>query len=555
MYGRMKHKGIWLLAICALSAVPAWALEESLRLLPGAPAAAAAGLPSEGSEGARSIGSWLAEGASLRRGFKGGQDYVIADGEYASDGQTDLLLHFNERGSGDETGNWAVSAGPAFSIDRSKTMLGSGAGSFRGPESMLSLSPRPSSIFGAAKGGKASGFRDFSIEFWLYPANADNGEVVLLWRSLRKIPAGILSQQLSCVVAGGRLSWSFAGFFSSPAVDRAAAKDSEAETRIELRGRSPLVPRVWSHHLLRFDGDTGLIEYLLDGRPEATAYATASGREGGTVFEPSVGSPAPIELCPDYSGLVDELRLSRRFVEEPSLRPFGQASCVVLSPVADLRYGHSRLMAVDAEYKLPGSTGIEFAYRISDSWAGWTPQSPAWLPFRVGEGLPDSARGRYAQVRAELYADGTGRVSPSLSSLTLRFVADPPPPAPARLVATPRDGAVELHWTRVPESDLAGYLVYYGERPGEYFGTGADQGPSPVDAGNTTTLTLTGIANGRLLYFVVAAYDDAPDPDAGIAPARGEGASAQQEKARQRAEARAGEFSPETAARPSRTAR
>jgi hypothetical protein len=551
MYGRMKHKGICVLAFCALAAVSAPALEDSIRLLPGPPrggqpsaessAADAQGAPAEG----RAIGAWTAQGAVLRRGFKGGLDYVIADQVYPNEAQTDLLLHFDGISDADDTGNWSLDAGSAFSIDRTKTLLGSGAASFRGPESMLSLSPRPTSFFGgSSRAGSFSSFRDFSIEFWLYPANADNGEVVLLWRSLRKLPSGLLSQQISCVVAGGRLAWSFAGFFADPAAGKVG-------TRVELRGRSPLVPRVWSHHLLRFDGDSGLVEYLVGGRPEATAYATASGREGGTVFEPAVGSPAPLQICPDYSGLMDELRLSRRFVEEPSLRPYGRDGSVVVSPVADLRFGNSLLMSIDAECKTPGSTGIEFSYRISDSWAGWRADFPAWQPFRVGEALPPSARGRYAQVRAELYADGAGTLSPSLSSITLRFVADPPPPAPAKVIALAKDRAVELHWTRVPEADLAGYLVYYGERPGEYFGTGADQGPSPIDAGNTTTLSLTGIPNGKLLYFVVAAYDSGPDPDAELQAARG----GQSAAALKRAESRAGEFSPETAARPSRTAR
>ena len=169
---------------------------------------------------------------------------------------------------------------------------------------------------------------------------------------------------------------------------------------------------------------------------------------------------------------------------------------------------------------MPGTASIEFEYRIADSWAGWRSDSPPWIPLRVGEALPESARGRYAQVKVELYADGGGRLTPSLSSITLRFVADPPPPPPARIVAVPKDGAIELHWTRVPVGDLAGYLVYYGDRPGEYFGTGADQGPSPIDAGNTTSLTITGVPNGRLLYFVVAAYDTAPDPNARV-PQRG----------------------------------
>jgi hypothetical protein len=526
MYGRMKLKGISILAICLLSAVATPALEERITLLPGK---------------ASAIGDWLTDGATLRMGFKGGNDYVLADGAYAPDPSVDLLLHFDAASDADETGNWALRPGRAYSLNKDRALLGAGSASFKGPDSSLSLMPGARSIF-----GKDASFRDFSVEFWLFPANADNGEVVMLWQSLRKLPSGVLPQQLSCVVSGGRLAWSFQGFFSRPG----AAKVADADSRVELRGRSALVPRVWSHHLLRFDGDTGLLEYLVDGRPEATTYATASGREGGTVFEPVVGAAAPLKFCPEYSGLADELRISRKFVDEPALRPFGRDPSLVVTPVADLGFGNSRLVAVEAEFKAPGTASIEFAYRIADTWAAWRAvdagKETAWTPIRPGETLPETARGRYVQVKAELFPDGTGRLSPSLSSITLRYVADPPPPAPARLVAYAKHGAVELHWTRVPEADLAGYLVYYGERPGEYFGVGADQGLSPIDAGNTNTLTVTGIPDGRLLYFAVAAYDSGPDPDANLPGTA---------RARAGAEARAGEFSPEAAARPSRTAR
>jgi hypothetical protein len=539
----MKIKGITVLALSLIAILPARALEERITLLPGQGGSQASGKAASG--------DWLAEGAVLKKGFKGRSDYVIADEAYHAELATDLLLHFDAPVRADETGNWGVAAGSAFSVAKGEAALGPGSGSFRGPDSAMSLSPGPSSAF-----GKDSSFRDFSIEFWLYPANAENGEVVLFWQSIRKLPSGVLPQQLSCVVAGGRLQWSFSGFFSLPA----GSKSGGAASRVELRGRSPLVPRAWSQHLLRFDGDTGLVEYLVDGKSEATAYATASGREGGTVFEPMIGAAAPIRLAPEYSGLVDELRISRRLVEESSLRPYGRDPSLVVTPVADLGYGNSRLVAIDAEYKAPGTSSVELAYRIADSWASWRAvdagTEAAWTPIRRGEALPESARGRYVQVRAQLYADGTGKLSPSLSSVTFRYVADPPPPPPADLIAYPKDGAVELHWVKVPEADLAGYLVYYGERPGEYFGTGADQGPSPIDAGNTTTLTLTGIPNGRLLYFVVAAYDSGPDPDGSLPGARAAAATQTSGAARNyRAEARAGEFSPEKAARPSRTAR
>ena len=532
MYVRMSLKGIWVLSLALFAAVPARALEERIAIFPDS---SAESKTSPDLRQPRAIGAWSSDGAVLKKGFRDRAAYSIAHAAYHPDDSVDLLLHFDRPATADETGNWKVASGRSTVYDAGRALLGEAAGSFNGPDSTLNLEPTRRSIF-----GDDSRFRDFSLEFWLFPANAENGEVLLSWQSLRKLPGGVLPQQLSCAIAGGRLMWSFAGFFSPPD----ATRPEQASTRIELRATSPLVPRMWSHHLVRFDGDSGLLEYLVDGEPEAVAYATSTGREGGTVHAPAVGAASPIRLFPEYAGLADELRLSRRFVERPSLEPYGRESALVLSPVVDLGYGNSRLTAVDAELRLPGRTGIELAYRVSDDWTGWRADSPEWIPFRPGEALGASARGRYAQVKAELFPDGSGRLAPTLASLAFRYEPDPPPPPPARLAAAPKDGAIELRWSRVPEADLAGYLVYYGDRPGEYFGTGADQGPSPVDAGDATSLTMTGIPNGRLLYFAVAAYDAAPGDEALRTGAAGS-----------RAVSRAGAFSPEIAARPSRTQR
>jgi hypothetical protein len=514
--------------LALLASVPAQALEERLILAPTAGASSAPGGVAPAPGVARALGGWSADGAVVVKGYKGGGDYVLAHAVYTPDPSADFLLHLDDAEAVDAAGRWDVHAGSSFAVDRGRALLGPGSGAFNGPGSSLSLAPRPGSLFAAN-----SRFSDFSLEFWLYPANAENGEVILLWQSARMLPDGILPQHLSCVVAGGRLMWSFVNFFA-PAGARAP---EAAAGRIELRARSPLVPRTWSHHLLRFDGETGLVEYLADGRPEAIAFATSTGREGGEVREPAIGAASPLRLFPEYSGLADELRLSSRFVETPALKPYGRESALVLSPIADLGYGHSLLVAVDCQAKTPGGTGLELSYRMAEDWTAWRAGAAEWTPFRPGEKLPETARGRYVQIRAELFPDGTGRLSPALSSLTLRFEPDPPPPPPARLVASPKNGAIELRWTSVPEADVAGYLVYYGDASGEYMGTGVDQGPSPVDAGTDTTITFTGIPNGRLIYFAVAAYDAA----AGSAPGG--------------AASRAGEFSREVSARPSRTAK
>jgi hypothetical protein len=64
----------------------------------------------------------------------------------------------------------------------------------------------------------------------------------------------------------------------------------------------------------------------------------------------------------------------------------------------------------------------------------------------------------------------------------------------------------------VNDLNLKGYRVFYGDAPHTYLGTGAEEGDSPLDAGASTRLEITGLENGRLYYFAVAAYDDSDPP-------------------------------------------
>ena len=537
MYGLMELMGmgrgrlfVSLLSLALLAAVPARALEERIVVAPGQVSLreAAPGVTVEAKDVAPTFGGWTSDGATLRTGFRGAPEYVMAHAVYKIDPSTDLLLPFDDGAMADQAGRWGRVGDGGPSLDRPRAILGAGAASFNGPGTTLRLMPGNRSIFASG-----SRFRDFSIEFWLYPADAENGEAILMWQSLRKAGSAALAQQLSCLISNGRLSWSLYGLFAAP---EGGFGSFPSATEIKLTAKSPLLPRTWSHHLLRFDGDTGLLEYVVNGVPEAMTYVTSTGREGGTVFEPVVGGASPLEIGSDYAGLMDEFRIERSFVDDPSLRRYGRDPALVLTPIVDLGYTHSHLLGVDVESKVPGSCDVELSYRIADEAAAWRLDRPAWIPLKPGENLPDSIRGRFVQVRAELYADGGGELSPSLSSVTFRFEPDPPPPPPAKVVALPHDGSIELRWSRVPVADLAGYLVYYGDDPGDYFGVGAAEGDSPVDAGANLSITLTGLTNGKLYFFAVASYDAPGLKSAGGIPT-----------------ARAGAISAEVAARPSRT--
>lgn len=432
--------------------------------------------------------------ASPAAGTEAPRVLVLDPAQYRTAEDTDLLIHFDADSGRDETGRWRIE--PQGSFKRAPgdlAYMGSGAASFRAPGSQLTLHPEKSGVFGT---GSVSG--DFSLEFWLYPANVESGEILLLWKGARRDGSRTTTQQISAIFSRNRMLFAFTNFFAPP---------GGGTFQLNLTGTSLLVPRTWSHHLVRFDSSTGLVEYLMNGLPEAAAYATSTGREGGAIFLPSVGTASPVTLGPNYTGLLDELRLSSRWVERPNLSRYGTEPGFAVSPLLDLGWNNTRLNSVDAEIRTPGDSGAAFFFRAGDTPEAWRENSPEWIPFRPGEPLPETARGRYAQVRVELYPDPRGSEGPVLSSITLRYLPDPPPPPPGEVLAVPGDGRITVRWSRVPEADLAGYLVYYGLAPGDYYGTEAVQGPSPVDAGGAVSVTLTGLVNGRLYYIAVASYD------------------------------------------------
>ena len=68
---------------------------------------------------------------------------------------------------------------------------------------------------------------------------------------------------------------------------------------------------------------------------------------------------------------------------------------------------------------------------------------------------------------------------------------------------------VGLQWDPNTETDLAGYKVYYEpDLPTVPFdGTEATEGVAPIDVGNITTTTISGLDANKDYYFAVTAYD------------------------------------------------
>jgi hypothetical protein len=110
------------------------------------------------------------------------------------------------------------------------------------------------------------------------------------------------------------------------------------------------------------------------------------------------------------------------------------------------------------------------------------------------------------QIAVDFYPSADGETTPYLEEMRIVYLPGEPPLPPLNVTAVAVDGGVQLRWKHSPDASTDGYLVYYSSVRGELFGTEADLGASPIDAGNSNSLTIKGLKNGSLYYFRVASY-------------------------------------------------
>jgi hypothetical protein len=459
---------------------------------------------------------------------------------------------------------WARMGQEAVLFSASTAGLRAGQNALPASAGPLTLEPyREDALFAP---GRNMG--DFTLEFWVYPLNMENGEQLLSWFATN-IPkefspmaggalpgftpglegyTGMVSQRILCGVAKNRFRWTFEDFFFSP--------DASRNLDLVLTGQSPVVPKTWSHHLIRFDADTGLLEYLVNGNSEDIVYATSSGGEGGEVYIPLAGEGGNFTLGRRFSGMMDEFRIHHSFDIEPELRRYSASGGWMESRAIDLGENSSTILRLEAsggtiglrngrisndeyggggDFRLAGDSAIQFFLRAADNPYRWTDQD--WQVVIPGADLPDAPKGRYVQVAAMLYPSGDGETSPYLEEIRILYQPNKPPRPPSQVMATASDGAVVLNWKTSSDGNVAGYLVYYGTARGEYFGDGVALDASPLDAGKRNSLRIEGLRNGTVYYFAVAAYSLIPPSEAfsGMYPERN-----------------IGEFSRELSARPLR---
>lgn len=433
------------------------------------------------------------DGLALGKGQFGYDAIVLSTAAQNADASTDMLVTFDNGNFSDKAGNYKILENSLVST--ADSVKGDGAALSRGNGKGLTLRGKDGSLFGS-EGNSGS----FMIEFWLCPAIAENGETVFSWRSSLNYNNYAEYQMISAIMSKNHLVWTFNNLFFG-----------FKNEKVILQGISNVVPQKWSRHTVSFDEENGILEYLVDGRTEDLVYVTKNGHESGEVCNPVLGKKASLEFCGAYTGKIDNIRINRYSYGKELADVFTTGNekykidggKFVTEPIL---VSHSAVMKkIDALMSVPSQTDVKFYVRSGDNCFGWTDSYPEWKEIVPGEDISDVS-GLYFQVSAELLPDGGAEKTPAITELAIKYDEQDEPLPPFSVLANAGDGSVTLSWSYSVDDSAGGYLVYYGNRPGEYLGRTAVEGASPVKAGNQSSITLSGLQNGKIYYFAVAAY-------------------------------------------------
>lgn len=410
---------------------------------------------------------------------------------------TDLYLSFDSPAVTEETSSYTVRSSNMRFAGAERAKLGSGAAlcSPHIKTAGLVLKPQSGSFFA---GESSAG--SFTIEFWVAPAVTESGSIIMQWYSAYFEKERLTDQHIIAQIIQNKLQWDFLNIWQDKYNNGIS---------IQLRGRTNLIPSQWSHHLITYDEEIGLLEYRMNGHTENIVYITENGRESDAVLLSKLGHTADLAIGVQYSGMIDEMKITKQFIEPPTFAEQtalfdryhlngGRFESLIIDSGGPLSEAKKVNISVDT----PVQTEAVFFIRSGENRYAWTDTEPAWKSIRSGEAIT-GIHGRFFQIAGNLYPDAEGQNAPIVHSISFEYEKDTEPLPPARVFASPKDGCIELRWTPSVDFDVKGYMVYYGERKGEYFSAG-----SPIDAGNNLSYRVPNLDNGKIYFFVVAAYDD-----------------------------------------------
>ena len=199
--------------------------------------------------------------------------------------ETDLYLNFDSPSIVEETSSYTVASSNMRFIGAEQAKLGAGAAmcSPHIKTAGLVLKPQDGSFFA---GESSAG--SFTIEFWIAPAVTESGSIILQWYSSYFEKERLTDQHIIAQIIQNKVQWDFFNIWQDKYNNGIS---------ILLRGRTNLIPSQWSHHLITYDEEIGLLEYRMNGHTENIVYVTENGRESDAILLSKMGQQTFQSAC------------------------------------------------------------------------------------------------------------------------------------------------------------------------------------------------------------------------------------------------------------------
>jgi hypothetical protein len=463
---------------------------------------------------------------------------------------TDIVLSFNTpstRLTRDDTRHYRIIRSD-YDFVSGRGCLGKGCAQFFKKEHIVAVETVKSAWLGTCED-----LGSFTIEFRFMPYELRDGS--LLFSRIGYFSGAKRGIEISIV--DGTVVAGFYGIFDKP---------QRQKYDVVLRRGPKLSKMKWYHFSLSFDRLSGKLVKYLNGEEAEVMYMTESGEAFNGVYAPSFGyrnregkleclDAPPAYLGKDYSGLLDEFRISYRTFEDLEKRtelayrnyhsvgrigriPFNVEG-VITSPV--YRFDGTGTVVQEFRWKeqLEKDTFIWMEFRISDrlfldndinlKWYRVANNQKKIFLMKIEDG--EYLRGQYYQWRAHLVSSPDGMFAPSLSGIELDYRPDlPPNPPQFPEVTAAGDRYIVLKWKKNVDHDILGYKIYYGTTPEKYDGIICTVNGSRITndtaAGSAIQVKITNeiieenrdldrrgkltypfLQNTVLYYFSVSAYD------------------------------------------------
>ncbi|MGL1893745.1 MAG: fibronectin type III domain-containing protein [Spirochaetaceae bacterium] len=416
------------------------------------------------------------------KGERGKTFLEMSPYEYERTPETDFLVHFNSDLFTEEMGNYKIKS-HYHNITNVKKKLGNASSYFLENRGII-FSSLGDSLFSPGRV-----LSDFTIEFWVYPTLITEDTTIFSWKGVNKIDDEFIPQKIKFYFEDRKAIWDFSNFF---------VPDDFSKYSIKLQSKSRLIPKRWSHHLIRYKSDSGMLEYLINGVPEDIKHTSKTQKEDMTVYPPFVGnfSKSDLYIGERFNGFIDEFRISEKFIENIQLskyKPLGTFS----TPVLDIN--GTKVIIDDIQFQeiLAPETTIKYKLRISDTPFLKTNANISWIS---PDTLKRGTKARYIQIKGEMYGDGSNSVSPLLENINIYWDTIPKPPRPLGLTSIPEKNGIKLLWNPVKHSNIDGYTIYLGLKSNNYI--------EMIDVGKNTSYTIKNLQSNKIYYFSVRSYVD-----------------------------------------------